>query len=82
MPSIIDRDHGLSCTARLLQRNFYEIAIKGGTWERLEQVLSRYHAGGLQKLRAAEEIAQHMEPDRNRSKSFQVFRDALRDLFD
>jgi hypothetical protein len=56
-------------------------AIRGGTWERLERILKDYHPGGLEKIRAAEEISQHMEPDRNRSKSFQVFRDALRALF-
>lgn len=56
-------------------------AIKGGTWERLEKVLSYYHPGGLEKIRAAEEISKHMQPDRNRSKSFQVFRDALIALF-
>lgn len=56
-------------------------AIKGGTWEHLEQVLRPYHPGGLEKIRAAQEIARHMDPDRNRSASFRVFRDALRALF-
>lgn len=56
-------------------------AIRGGTWEQLEKVLHDYHPGGLEKLRAAEEISQYMNPNRNRSKSFQVFRDTLRDLF-
>ena len=57
--------------------------IKGGTWERLEKVLQ--HAGhfksGLAKITAAREIARHMQPDRNRSKSFAVFRDGLRAMF-
>jgi hypothetical protein len=57
-------------------------AIRGGTWEHLERTLHYYHPGGLEKRRAAEEIAQHMRPERNRSKSFQVFRDALLALFE
>jgi hypothetical protein len=53
--------------------------IKGGTWERLEQVLQRagYFKSGYPKVAAAREIAKHMEPSRNRSRSFQVFRDGL-----
>lgn len=55
-------------------------AISGGTSERLEKLLrdKGYQRGGLQKIRTAREISQHMDVDRNRSKSFQVFRDALR----
>lgn len=56
-------------------------AIRGGTAEHLERILKRDHPGGLEKIRAAQEISRHMLPDRNRSKSFQVFRDALLDLF-
>lgn len=56
-------------------------AIRGGTWEALERILHKHHPGGLEKIRAAQEIAQHMTPSYNRSKSFQVFRDALLDLF-
>ena len=54
-------------------------AIAGGTWEALERVLQRigYHPGGLPKVAAAREISLHMDPQRNRSKSFQVFRDGL-----
>ncbi len=53
--------------------------IKGGTWEYLERILMKYgdHRGGLEKTRAAREIAAFMEPSRNRSKSFQVFREGL-----
>lgn len=53
--------------------------IKGGTWERLEQVLQKagHFKGGLAKIAAAREIAKHMRPDRNRSRSFNVFRDGL-----
>ena len=36
-----------------------------------------YFSGGLRKIEAAEQIAPHMDPSRNTSHSFQVFRDAL-----
>ncbi|MBN2494269.1 MAG: DUF4276 family protein [Deltaproteobacteria bacterium] len=57
-------------------------AVAGGTWERLEQVLQRagYHQGGLAKIQLARDVAQHMDPSRNRSHSFQVFRKGLREL--
>jgi len=56
-------------------------AIVGGTWEALERVLQAagYHLGGLEKIRAAREVATHMVPDRNRSRSFQGFVAALRE---
>ncbi len=56
--------------------------IKGGTWERLRQVLQNagYFKSGLGKIAAAREIAKHMQPDRNRSTSFRVFRDGIRAL--
>lgn len=54
-------------------------AILGGTWEALERELQRagYHTGGLSKIKAAREISIHMDPARNRSRSFQAFRDGL-----
>jgi hypothetical protein len=54
-------------------------AITGGTWEALENVLQKhgYHREGLAKLKAARDIAQHMEPSRNRSKSFRIFINGL-----
>ncbi len=55
--------------------------ITGGTWEALERELAYYHGGGLEKIRAADEIARHMNPQVNQSKSFQVFRDALLAVF-
>lgn len=57
-------------------------AVRGGTWERLEQVLQKagYHKGGLPKIDVARRVAKRMEPDRNRSRSFAVFRDGLRAL--
>lgn len=57
-------------------------AIRGGTWEHLERVLKAYHPGGLEKVRAASEIARHMQPERNQSQSFQMFRRALLNLFE
>ncbi|MGH3941841.1 MAG: DUF4276 family protein [Pseudonocardiaceae bacterium] len=57
-------------------------AVSGGAWEALEHVLQAggYHRGGLAKVAAATEIAQHMKVDENRSRSFQVFRDGVRRL--
>lgn len=57
-------------------------AIQGGTWEALERVLKRagYHKGGLEKFRAAREIAPHMNPSMNRSRSFQVFYKSLLEM--
>ncbi len=51
-----------------------------GTWEALEQVLRRagYYSAGMPKIQVARRVANYMDPDRNRSKSFQVFRDAVR----
>lgn len=57
----------------------YPDAVTGGTWEALAGVLQRsgYFKGGYSKLQAAREISAYMDPVRNRSKSFQVFRDGL-----
>ena len=54
-------------------------AIMGGTWEDLERELRRvgYFPGGLNKINAAREISRFMVPERNRSRSFQVFRQGL-----
>jgi len=56
--------------------------IKGGTWEALERVLQNagYHAGGLEKYKASSEISQYMNPESNRSKSFQVFYQGLLEI--
>jgi len=55
--------------------------ILGGTWEAFERVMQRagYFKTGLRKIEAAREIARFMDPGRNTSRSFQVFRDALLD---
>ena len=57
-------------------------AIKGGTWEALERVLKKagYHLGGLQKQKASSDISQYMNPESNRSKSFQVFDQGLLEI--
>lgn len=59
-------------------------AIQGGTWEALQRVLQRagYYKGvkALPKLETAGRIAQHMDPARNRSRSFQVFRAGIESL--
>jgi hypothetical protein len=57
-------------------------AITGGTWEAFGRILQRsgYFEGGLRKVEAARSIAPHLDPVRNTSRSFQVFRDALLEL--
>jgi len=57
-------------------------AIGGGTWEAMERVLQKagYYPGGLPKIEAARNISVNMDPNRNMSKSFRVFRDALREM--
>ena len=54
-------------------------AIKGGTWEAFERVMKKhgYFTTGLRKVEAAESIAAHINPDRNKSRSFSVFRRVL-----
>ena len=55
-------------------------AVRGGTYEALERLLirNRYYTGKLPKTEVARNIAQHMEPSRNRSKSFQVFVEGIK----
>lgn len=66
------------------QRSKFRVpdAIRGGTWEALERVLQKagYYKTGLAKIEAAQLIAQHMEPARNTSRSFRLFRDTLCDF--
>jgi hypothetical protein len=54
-------------------------AITGGTWEALERVLQRagYFQSGLRKIETARMVAQHMDPSRNSSRSFQAVRFSL-----
>jgi hypothetical protein len=57
-------------------------AIPGGTWEAFERILKKfgYFRGGLRKIEAARAVARHMNPSRNTSRSFQIFRDALAEM--
>jgi hypothetical protein len=56
--------------------------IRGGTWEAMERELQRtgYFKSGLAKIKAARAISANMMPSRNRSRSFQVFHQGLRDI--
>lgn len=51
----------------------------GGTWERLHRFLkqNRIYCSSYPKIEAARKIAEHMNPARNRSGSFQVFRQGV-----
>lgn len=55
-------------------------AIRGGTYEALERLLveRNYYSDKLPKTEVARDIARHMEPSRNRSKSFRVFVEGLK----
>jgi len=57
-------------------------AIGGGTWETLQRVLQKAgdYLGGLNKIDRARTLSPHMDPDRNRSRSFRLLRDTLRRL--
>jgi hypothetical protein len=50
-------------------------AIGGGTWEALYRELRRigYYSGGFPKISVARAVSENMVPERNRSRSFQVF---------
>ena len=52
-------------------------AIPGGTSEALGRLLKKYYPKWLPKTVVAQNIARHMEPNQNRSKSFQVFVEGL-----
>jgi hypothetical protein len=73
---------GVSATLAMKAKYRDPDDIRGGTWEALESLLRRlgHHRGGLEKMRAAREISAYMDPEVNRSGSFQVFRDGLRAL--
>ena len=55
-------------------------AIRGGTYEALERLLveRNYYSDKLPKTEVARDIAPHMEPNRNKSKSFKVFLEGLK----
>jgi len=57
--------------------------ITGGTWEALERLLRRfgYYPGGMPKIETARRISEQMKPILNRSKSFQVFMQAIEQAY-
>ena len=57
-------------------------AITGGTCETFERILqkARYFRSGLRKIEAARAVGQHWDPGINRSRSFKVFCDAIREM--
>ena len=63
-------------------RKFRNPDAISNAWESLEGVFQKvgYCRGGLPKIEVARKISQYMDPNRNTSKSFQVFRDALQGL--
>jgi hypothetical protein len=56
--------------------------ISGGTWEAFERLCQKagYFKTGLRKIEAAALIGPRIVPARNRSRSFQVLRDALQEI--
>ena len=54
-------------------------AISGGTWEAFQRILQRngYFKTGLRKVEAARAIGAHINPSRNRSRSFSTFYNAI-----
>ncbi len=56
-------------------------SIRGGTWEALDHLLRKAgYKAGLIKTANAALVAAHMDPERNTSHSFRVFRKGLRRL--
>jgi hypothetical protein len=57
-------------------------AIRGGTWEALGRVLRRagHYPERMPKIEIARMVSEFMDPERNSSRSFQVFRDGLRSI--
>jgi len=83
VPALVKAYPGISPTLDKKAKFRDPDAIRGGTWEALERVLQRagYFRAGLAKIKAADNIARHMDPRRNRSHSFKVFISGLESLF-
>jgi hypothetical protein len=64
------------------RKNFRNPDAIHNTSEALERVLKRagYYRGGMPKIEVARRVSLHMEPERNISKSFQIFWGALQNL--
>lgn len=56
--------------------------IKGGTWEKLEKVLQHkgYYSTGISKIKVARDISSFMNPNNNRSHSFEVFVSGIKSI--
>lgn len=56
--------------------------IRGGTKEAFERILQKagYYPSGVPRIEVARRVAGKMDPDRNTSPSFQLFRDPLRSM--
>ena len=57
-------------------------AVPGGTRQALERVLQRsgYFKSGLRKIELARQVSPLLAPEKNRSRSFQVFCEAINEL--
>jgi hypothetical protein len=55
-------------------------SIVGGTWEALERELRKagYYPTGMPKIEVSRSVSRHMDVERNRSRSFQVFVNGLK----
>jgi hypothetical protein len=74
---------GVSATIPAKKKYRDPDAIRGGTWEAFERLLQgagHFTGGGLRKIEAARAVAKHMDPSRNRSRSFRALRDALAEM--
>lgn len=82
VPALVKAYRGVSPTLDGKAKFRDPDAIRGGTWEALERVLQRagYFKAGLAKIKAADDIARHMDPSRNRLHSFKVFISGLESL--
>lgn len=56
------------------------VAGPGATRDQDVLKMAGHHLGGLAKIRAATDIAKHMDVDNNRSASFRAFADAIRSM--
>lgn len=73
--ALVDAFPGVPSTLERQARYRNPDAIGGGTWEALQRVLQRagYYRAGMSKIDLARRVSPHMVPNRNRSRSFQVF---------
>lgn len=79
VPAIANAYPGIPLTLGNKARYRNPDTINGGTSKALERELQKagHFKWGLQKKRAAQDISRYMNPELNRSRSFQVFRNGL-----